>query len=138
MSGHPTTIKVKPWGEGQGDHVLINEEDFDASLHEMLDGSASPVKRAELEEQLNMLPGNHTDPEYVVNGMRGFYGDLFTPEDEKLVRELVKAPAQPPVLKPSEGKTVDQLKAALTELKIDFPANAVKADLQALLDGPTT
>ncbi len=22
------TVKVKPWGEGQGDHVLINEADL--------------------------------------------------------------------------------------------------------------
>jgi hypothetical protein len=28
------TIKVKPWGEGQGDFVVINEEDFDAAKHE--------------------------------------------------------------------------------------------------------
>ena len=28
-------IKVKPWGEGQGDFVLINEEDFDSEVHEL-------------------------------------------------------------------------------------------------------
>jgi len=28
------TMKVKPWGEGQGDHVLINEDKFDPSIHE--------------------------------------------------------------------------------------------------------
>ncbi len=28
------TIKVKPWGEDQGNFVLINEEDFDAAVHE--------------------------------------------------------------------------------------------------------
>jgi hypothetical protein len=27
------TIKVKPWGEGQGDYVLINAEDFDEAVH---------------------------------------------------------------------------------------------------------
>lgn len=27
------TLKVKPWGENQGDYVLINEADFDKSKH---------------------------------------------------------------------------------------------------------
>lgn len=30
------TLKVKPWGEGQGDFVVINEADFDPDLHELL------------------------------------------------------------------------------------------------------
>lgn len=29
------TIKVNPWGKGQGDFVLINEEDFDPDFHEL-------------------------------------------------------------------------------------------------------
>lgn len=37
------TIKVKPWGEGQGDHVLINEEDFNPEFHALLD-AAEPAK----------------------------------------------------------------------------------------------
>lgn len=39
-------IKVKPWGEGQGDFVLINEEDFDADKHELFDGELEGVKKA--------------------------------------------------------------------------------------------
>ena len=27
------TMKVKPWGEGQGDHVLIDVNDFDDKIH---------------------------------------------------------------------------------------------------------
>lgn len=30
------TVKVKPWGEGQGDFVLINEEDLN-DTHELFD-----------------------------------------------------------------------------------------------------
>lgn len=30
---HPETIKVMPWGEGQGDYVEINAEDFDPAKH---------------------------------------------------------------------------------------------------------
>lgn len=29
------TIKVKPWGEGQGDHVVINKYDFDPEKHHL-------------------------------------------------------------------------------------------------------
>lgn len=29
-----SVIKVKPWGEGQGDHVLIEESDFNDEVHE--------------------------------------------------------------------------------------------------------
>lgn len=29
------TIQVKPWGEGQGDYVLINEEDFVDGTYEL-------------------------------------------------------------------------------------------------------
>lgn len=31
------TIKVKPWGEDQGDFVLINAEDFDDAVHSRFD-----------------------------------------------------------------------------------------------------
>ena len=31
------TIRVKPWGEGQGDFVLINAEDFDPASHVMVE-----------------------------------------------------------------------------------------------------
>lgn len=31
------TIKVKPWGKGQGDFVVINEGDFIGGTHQPLD-----------------------------------------------------------------------------------------------------
>ncbi len=34
------TIKVMPWGDDQGDFVLINEDDFDASVHKAYDEGA--------------------------------------------------------------------------------------------------
>jgi len=37
-------IKVKPWGNGQGDHVLINEEDFNREFHVRLDEKAESEK----------------------------------------------------------------------------------------------
>lgn len=42
------TMKVKPWGKGQGDYVLINAEDFDPAKHEKLDEAkkeAAPAKK---------------------------------------------------------------------------------------------
>ncbi len=27
------TMKVKPWGKDQGDHVIINEDDYDPKVH---------------------------------------------------------------------------------------------------------
>lgn len=30
-------IKVQPWGEGQGEFVLINEDEFDANVHKLLE-----------------------------------------------------------------------------------------------------
>lgn len=29
------TMKVKPWHESQGDHVLINAADFDPAVHQL-------------------------------------------------------------------------------------------------------
>lgn len=48
------------------------------------------VNRMHLDHALAQLPGDQTDPEYVVRMMRSFYGDLFTDADELLVRDLVK------------------------------------------------
>jgi hypothetical protein len=31
------TVKVKPWDPEQGDHVVINEADFDPKVHELLE-----------------------------------------------------------------------------------------------------
>lgn len=35
---HVATVKVKPSHPSQGDHVLVNEEDFDPAVHELLPG----------------------------------------------------------------------------------------------------
>lgn len=33
-------IKVKPWGQDQGDYVLIEESDFNAEVHELFEPEA--------------------------------------------------------------------------------------------------
>ena len=44
------TIKVKPWGEGQGDFVVINEEDFDPEAHELYGVETDPIAKMKVDE----------------------------------------------------------------------------------------
>lgn len=39
------TIKVKPWGDGQGDFVLIDEDQFDPLFHVLIDDAAEEPKK---------------------------------------------------------------------------------------------
>lgn len=46
-------LKCKPWGEGQGDHVLVNEEDFNPDFHKLLeeaDDGDKPSKGLNVEQ----------------------------------------------------------------------------------------
>jgi len=45
------TIKVKPWGEGQGDYVVINAEDFDPEHHEKLEDEPKRTRRRRTEAE---------------------------------------------------------------------------------------
>lgn len=46
------TVRVKPWGDDQGDHVVINAEDFDAAVHTLIDDepAAKPARKAKAKE----------------------------------------------------------------------------------------
>lgn len=44
MAEQTNTIKIKPSSPDQGEFVLINESDFDASAHQLFD--AAPVEPA--------------------------------------------------------------------------------------------
>lgn len=39
------TKKVKPWGKGQGDYVVINAEEFNPEIHEEYGVEKEPVRR---------------------------------------------------------------------------------------------
>lgn len=93
-------------------------------------GEDEELTRDHLDDALAELPGGNTDPDYVVNAMREFYGELFTDEDEARVRETVKAPAP----KPSDGLTPAQLQDALKAKNIQHPKKADREKLAALLD----
>lgn len=116
--------------EEAGGYVVINESDFDESVHTLYVEAEAPVvppaiTREALDAALAQLPADYTDPEYVLTHMRSHFGDLFTAEDEAKVRELVIA--QKPV-------SAADLKAALDAKGIAYKGNASKAELQALLD----
>ena len=71
-----------------------------AELEQLRSERTGPI-RADLDKALSELPGDQTDPEYVVKAMSAHFGELFTAEDEAKVRELVKAQA-------SQGASGDQ------------------------------
>lgn len=64
-----------------GAAVLVKEDDH-----------RTATARAELDKALAELPGENTDPDYVVGAMRAHFKGMFTDEDEAKVREIVKAP----------------------------------------------
>lgn len=48
------TMKVKPWADGQGDHVVINKADFDPDKHESLDTDSETEATTEQDGQEDM------------------------------------------------------------------------------------
>ena len=58
-----STVKVMPWGEGQGDHVIINAEDFDPEFHTKFSEASSDVGLNEkIKDALSLL--DHTNDEH--------------------------------------------------------------------------
>jgi hypothetical protein len=45
MSDSVPTVRVKPTSPEQGDHVVINEADFDPAVHQLLDGAEPPKEQ---------------------------------------------------------------------------------------------
>lgn len=117
--------EIYPIDYNPGDHCPTELAEAAKSLDAL---ESDEVTRADLDAALAELPDDHTDPDYVVDGMRVHFGDLFTEADEAKVRELVKA-------KPSHGLTIPQIKKALAAREIAIPDGiTLKADLAALLD----
>jgi len=107
-------IQVQPWGEGQGDFVLIEEVDFNPEFHKLLgessdsDGMAK-LTAAELKAKLTVL-----NIEFKGNASRDSLQALLD-EHEALA-------------------AVEEIKIKLTEKGIAFEEDADQAALQALLD----
>jgi predicted HAD superfamily Cof-like phosphohydrolase len=110
-------IQVQPWGEGQGDYVLIEDFDFNPDFHKLLGeksagGDDAPkLTAAELKTKLAELK-----IEFKGNASRDALQALFdTHEAAALVADL---------------------KAKLTEKGVSFEEDATAEQLQALLDKP--
>lgn len=66
-------------------------------------GQRPAPTREDLDAAIASLPGDQTDPDYVVNAMRSHFGDLFTAGDELMVRETVVKPSGKPTLSEAIG-----------------------------------
>ena len=124
--------EIYPIDYNPGDHCPSELAEAAKSLDAL---ESDEVTRADLDAALAELPDGQADPDYVIDGMRVHFGDLFTDDDEEKVRDLVKR-VDPT---PSHGLTVPQIKEALAAREIAIPDGmTLKADLAALLDAQPT
>lgn len=105
-------IQVQPWGEDQGDFVLIEDSDFNPEFHKLLDddpsgGDKAKLTAAEIKAKLTELGA-----EFKGNASRDVLQALL----DSTLAERVKA-----------------TKAVLTEKGIEFAEDADLVALQALL-----
>ena len=106
------TLKVKPWGDGQGDFVVINEADFDPELHELLGEAEKPGKAPGIDDIRAALTARNIQ----------FDAKAKKPELQKLLDDATAA-----------DESIAKLKAALTEKGVQFSDDATLEDLQKLL-----
>lgn len=71
--------------------------------------------REDLDKAIAALPGTETDADYVVRAMGAHFGEVFTDDDEKRVRELVKADAPRPPAKRAGGKVRTQVQRTVVD-----------------------
>lgn len=71
------TMKVKPWGEGQGDHVIINVEDFNPDFHVAYEEAATPKKPSRKPKGAQAEP---VEPAQAAEGAEAAEGDQSEPE----------------------------------------------------------
>jgi len=88
----PIQFKVGEAIQYEGDLPKSMAEIVEAPGAKRSKSGAPPVTREELDKAIATLPGEQTDSDYVVNAMRGHFGELFTADDESKIRELVPVP----------------------------------------------
>lgn len=91
------TLKVKPWGEDQGDFVVINEADFDPDLHELLGEAEKPGKAPGIDDIRAALTGRNIqfDPKAKKPELQKLLDDAIAAEelvssDEASLEDLQK------------------------------------------------
>lgn len=111
-------IQVQPWGEGQGDYVLIEESDFNPEFHKLL-GDNSPS-------------GDDLKPKLTAAEIKAKLTELGVEFKGNASRDALQAQ-----LDEHEAATVvADLKAKLTEKGVAFEEDATAEQLQELLDKP--
>jgi len=108
------TLKVQPWGEGQGDFVVIDADSFDENFHTLFGETANQAKDTG-------LTANQAKERLEALGVT--YKASASKADLLALLEKAEADAK-----------VVALKAALTERGIAFEDGATQEELQALLD----
>lgn len=107
-------IQVQPWGDGQGEFVLIDESDFNPDFHAMFgesfdsDGKAK-LTAAEIKAKLTAL-----NIEFRGNASRDSLQALLDEHEAQAA--------------------VEEIKVKLTEKGIPFEVDADQAALQSLFD----
>ena len=107
-------IQVQPWGEGQGDFVLIEESDFNPELHKLLDDSSGGDGKAKLTAAEIKAKLTELNIEFRGNASRDSLQALLDEHEASAALEVIKS--------------------ALTEKSIAFEDGADLSALQALLD----
>lgn len=89
------TMRVKPWGKGQGEYVTINKSDFDPKVHEAYDAPASKGKSSDDKDdgdalQVGKGPGGKF---YVKKGREPIAGPFDTQDEAKAKQAELEAEA---------------------------------------------
>lgn len=106
-------IQVQPWGDDQGDFVLIEEADFNPEFHTLFGESAAGDGKAKLTAAEIKAKLTELGVDFKGNAARDVLQALL----DSTLEERVKA-----------------CKAALTEKGVEFAEDADLATLQALLE----
>lgn len=107
-------IQVQPWGEDQGDFVLIEKSDFNPEFHKLLDESSDSDGKAKLTAAELKAKLTELNIDFKGNASRDSLQELLDGHEA--------------------SSAVEELKAKLTEKGIVFEESADRAVLQALLD----
>lgn len=83
--GDAAALEAKTRAEAEA----VAQAEADAKAAAEKAAAEARAKEVELTAALAALPGEYTDADYVVAGMRGHFGSVFTDAHEAFVREVV-------------------------------------------------
>ena len=116
------TVKVMPWGKGQGDYVVINAEHFDTSKHKLLDDFLNEQAEAQALAKAESLAKEQAEAEQKAQAEAQAQQQQNTDDSGKDQGSATgKAPTKPEIIK------------MLQDAEIEHNPSATKAELMALL-----